>query len=1039
MEVMYCYYLSKPEKYGYRKRLIKIWKSRGNDASLTEQHLADQHASISRLGRFSMEILDQLEHTAKEMGEHQPSYLVAVACDDSFPVSNGLEFLTEKQQKLKEKILEQWKFVGEIRNRLPPLKFIKRSDLKTIGDDINKVVGTIATMNVTETNSLMYAAAVVATLEVGLKVSNSETRCRKSKVQPWKLCLERKISDWRKDLSKLEEMKKQKVTSKNGNRLAEKYKLWDRSLPEVIEELKQKVIAVGKKIIRYQKRVQQFQQNKMFAVDQKRVFQQLEEGDRMYNEVAPPKEETLKFWQALWDKPVSHNQNAEWIGKVEDSCKRIYQQENLQITVEMVSRQAAKMKNWKAAGPDQVHAFWLKKLSSLHPRLAIQMQEVFEGKIPQWLGKGRTVLIIKDKEKGAAVDNYRPITCLPTTWKLITSIIAEEMYAHLEKQSLLPVEQKGCRRNAQGTKDHLLVDKLVMSNCRRRKVDLHVSWIDYKKAYDSVPHSWILKCLDMFKFDTATAKFLQAAMKMWKTEVTVNNVVIGECNIQRGIFQGDSLSPLLFVIAMIPLSRMLNKLSCGYQLEKDGQRISHLLYMDDLKLYGRTKDEIDTMTKCTFNISKDIGMEFGITKCASMVMKHGKIQNSTGISLPNGQMVPGLKTTDTYKYLGMLEADTIKQAEMKLKVKQEYIKRVRKVLSSDLDAGNTVTAINVWAVAAFRYSAVILDWNKTELKEIDVKTRKLLTMYKAHHPKASVARLYLPREDGGRGLKSIEQIVEEDKKGIAEYLVNSNEDVLRKVVTEKIIKAEGCVDEYKKAMQAERFKEWKEKALHGQFIHDTEAVIHKEDTFHWIKSGNLKKETEGLLIAAQDQALRTNAIKSKIDHQEGSHLCRLCGQKEETVDHLVSSCSKIAQTDYKGRHDRVAANLHWSLCHQFGFPRAEKWYEHRAEKVLDNESYKLLWDFDIKTDKVIKERRPDLVIVKKESREAWLIDVAVPGDARVAQKELEKKTKYQDLAIELQRLWDLKNVKVVPIIVGALGAVTPDLKRYLKSIQIEDV
>ena len=1039
MEVMYCYYLSKPEKYGYRKRLIKIWKSRGNDASLTEQHLADQRASISRLGRFSMEILGQLEHTAKEMGEHQPSYLVAGACDDSFPVSNGLECLTDKQQKLKEKILEQWKLVDEIRNRLPPLKSVKRSDLRAIGHDINKVVGTIATANVTETNSLIYAAAVVATLELGLKVTNSEARCRKSKVQPWKMHLERKISDWRKDLSQLEEMKKQKITSSIKSRLMDKYRLWDRSISEAAEEIKQKVIATSKKIIRYQKRVQQFQVNKMFGTDQKRVFQQLEEGERIDVNEAPPVEDTIKFWQALWDKPVTHNHNAEWINEIEASCKRTHHQEKLVISVEMVSRQAAKMKNWKAAGPDQVHAFWLKELSTLHPRLAIQLQEVIEGRIPEWLGKGRTVLIMKDKEKGAIVDNYHPITCLPTTWKLMTSIIAEEMYTHLKKQSLLPIEQKGCRRNARGTKDHLLVDKLILSNCRRRKVDLHVSWIDYKKAYDSVPHSWILKCLELFRFDDRVAKFLQAAMKIWKTDLTINNMLIGECNIQRGIFQGDSLSPLLFVIAMIPLSRMLNKLRCGYQLEKDGQRISHLLYMDDLKLYGRTKAEIDSLTKCVYDVSKDIGMEFGITKCAAMMMKKGKIQESAGIILPDGQMMAGLKSTDSYKYLGMLQADTIKQTEMKHKVKQEYIKRVRKVLSSDLDAGNTVMAINVWAITAFRYSAGILDWTKAELKEIDIKTRKLLTIYKAHHPKASVARLYLPREEGGRGLKSIEQTVEEDKKGIVEYLVKSDEDILRKVVTEKIIKAEGNVDDYKKEMQTERLKEWKEKALHGQFLHDTEAIIYKQSTFQWIKCGKLKKETEGLLIAAQDQALRTNAIKTKIDHQEGSHLCRLCGQKEETVDHLVSSCSKIAQTDYKGRHDRVAANLHWSLCQQFGFPRADKWYDHRAEKVLENENYKLLWDFDIKTDKVIKERRPDLVIVKKQSREAWLIDVAIPGHARVAQKELEKKTKYQDLAIELQRLWDMRNVKVVPIIVGALGAVTPQLKRYLESIQIEDV
>lgn len=312
-------------------------------------------------------------------------------------------------------------------------------------------------------------------------------------------------------------------------------------------------------------------------------------------------------------------------------------------------------------------------------------------------------------------------------------------------------------------------------------------------------------------------------------------------------------------------------------------------------------------------------------------------------------------------------------------------------------------------------------------------------MHRAHHPKASVARLYLPREDGGRGLMSIEQCVEEDIKSIAEYLRRSDEDMLRKVLTDGIIKAEGSTEEYKKHQREERLKEWRRMPLSGQFIRDTEAVSNKEATMQWIKRGVLKKETEGFIIAAQDQALRTNAIKVKIDKQKGTAMCRLCGEKEETVDHLVSSCSKIAQTDYKGRHDKVAANLHWSLCKQFGFERAQNWYEHRAEKVLENEDYKLLWDFDIKCDRMITERRPDLVVVKKRSREAFLIDVAVPGDSRVTSKEVEKMTKYQDLAVEVQRLWELRKVRVVPIVIGTLGAIPAALPMHLKKLDIEDV
>lgn len=81
------------------------------------------------------------------------------------------------------------------------------------------------------------------------------------------------------------------------------------------------------------------------------------------------------------------------------------------------------------------------------------------------------------------------------------------------------------------------------------------------------------------------------------------------------------------------------------------------------------------------------------------------MQENTRIELQNSQTVSSLKLTELYKYLGMLEADIIKQDQMKEQVKKEYIRRVKKVLCSYLDAGNTIQAINVWTVSAFRYSA----------------------------------------------------------------------------------------------------------------------------------------------------------------------------------------------------------------------------------------------------------------------------------------------------------------------------------------------
>ena len=179
------------------------------------------------------------------------------------------------------------------------------------------------------------------------------------------------------------------------------------------------------------------------------------------------------------------------------------------------------------------------------------------GYVPEWLTKGTTVLIIKDKKKGNEVLNYRPTTCLSMLWKVFTGVLYEEICDHLEANRSLPVEQKGCHKRTLGTKDQLLIDKMIIKNCKRRHTGLAMGWIDCKKSFDKVLHSWILKCLEMFKVADNVKILLTNSMKNWKTELTSGGVSLGEVKVKRGIFQDDSLSPLLFVISLIPISFIL--------------------------------------------------------------------------------------------------------------------------------------------------------------------------------------------------------------------------------------------------------------------------------------------------------------------------------------------------------------------------------------------------------------------------------------------------------------------------------------------------
>ena len=156
-------------------------------------------------------------------------------------------------------------------------------------------------------------------------------------------------------------------------------------------------------------------------------------------------------------------------------------------------------------------------------------------------------------------------------------------------------EQTGGKIDHYRCKDQLMINSAILENCKMRKKNLSTAWIDYKKTFDSVPHSWILKCLQMYKIHPILLKFIEESMSQWKTNMTLvhkeGGLETGPIRIKRGIFQGDSLSPLLFTRSLNPLSRELQKTGCGYQLDEQ-TNINHLFYVDGLKLYGTSANQM---------------------------------------------------------------------------------------------------------------------------------------------------------------------------------------------------------------------------------------------------------------------------------------------------------------------------------------------------------------------------------------------------------------------------------------------------------------
>ena len=130
----------------------------------------------------------------------------------------------------------------------------------------------------------------------------------------------------------------------------------------------------------------------------------------------------------------------------------------------------------------------------------------------------------------------------------MTGVIADQIYAHLDQEKLLPKEQKGCRKGSRGTNDLIYIDRAVIKDVKSRNKNLAMAWIDYKEAYDMVPRSWIIECLDLFGVAENIKSLLVNSLEKWKKMLCSGNSEFGEVEIKPGIFQGDSLSPLVFVL-----------------------------------------------------------------------------------------------------------------------------------------------------------------------------------------------------------------------------------------------------------------------------------------------------------------------------------------------------------------------------------------------------------------------------------------------------------------------------------------------------------
>ena len=727
-----------------------------------------------------------------------------------------------------------------------------------------------------------------------------------------------------------------------------------------------------------------------------------------------------------------------------------------EISLDLLQKVIAKTHNWKAAGSDKIHNYWYKKFYNAHSFLLIHINKFikYPETMPLFISHGITYMLPKSKTDLQNPANYRPITCLQNIYKIITSCISQLIYTHTDQNNILAEQQKGCRKHSKGCKEQLTIDAIVSRQALRRKRNIYTMFIDYKKAFDSVPHSWLIYILQHYKIHPIIVTFLQHTMQNWSTKLKFNNQTETEnINIRRGIFQGDSLSPLWFCLALNPLSTLLNNSNHGYKLKNHDNSfitLTHLLYMDDIKLFGNNLAEIEKLADVTESFSSDICMSFGIDKCKIQSVQRGKLQNNVHL-LNSGEVIEPVDDSVGYKYLGFYQTRQIHEKSTKAAITEKFKSRLHKILNSHLNAKNTIKAINTFAIPVLTYSFGIVHWSQTDLKKHQRLINTHMTKYRKHHPRSCIQRLTLPRHEGGRGLIDIQNLHNKQITTLRSFFHKTAQNSLlhKSIVLADIkhtplnLKDPTPQSNETITLPHQKLQAWLQKSLHGRHRHDLlNPNVDKNASNAWLKKGELFPETEGFMLAIQDQTIDTKNYRKHIirDLTLQSDLCRHCHSASETIQHITGACRSITQTDYKHRHDQIAAIVHQYLAYKYKLiSEKTAYYKYKPQTILDNNNFKMYWDRTIITDKTIHHNRPDITIHDKINKIVYLVDIAVPNTHNLVSTHTEKLSKYTDLAIELKTQWRVDTVKTVPIIISSTGVIPTTLHTSLQTLQMHSL
>ena len=464
----------------------------------------------------------------------------------------------------------------------------------------------------------------------------------------------------------------------------------------------------------------------MFQKDQKSFFRMLEKIEKHEGEI-PEMEKFVEFWGGIWEQnePMP---NMPWMEEVKaELSEKANIVSQFEITEEKLRKETSKRKNWTAPGIDGIQNYWWKKFTSTQKALAKSSTSLYQdtSRIPEWWPSGRTVLLPKMKNLSDE-KNYRPITCLNTSYKILTGLVAKYMREHALVNEIWDEGKLGAVEGVLGMVDQQIIDRCIMEEVKQHHRNLAVVFYDYKKAYDKIHHDWMIRVYDWIGIPRNVIRLIVDLMSKWKTRLEIWNgsekMTSRWIRILCGFLQGDSYSLVGFCITEIPVCILLQH-SGGYRMGEHGNRVikgTHSLFVDDLKVYQESHKSLKIVNEIIVQASHDTGACYGVSKCAEIIYQNRKMVTGEGLQVLEERMkMMNPDENEVYKFLGIEQADGINTKAVYERVKEEVTKRVKMLTKTELNDANLIKAINMKVILIATYAMNVCKFTVAELKELD--------------------------------------------------------------------------------------------------------------------------------------------------------------------------------------------------------------------------------------------------------------------------------------------------------------------------------